>query len=90
MTAWWAHWLVDPGYIGSGPLLWVLVGVTLAIYNVLGQEVRRLVDAHHEIGTHTVMWDTKDCHGHYLKSGVYFYTLEAEDFTQTRKMVLLR
>ncbi|KPL18489.1 MAG: hypothetical protein AMJ92_07735 [candidate division Zixibacteria bacterium SM23_81] len=64
--------------------------VTLAIYNVLGQEVRSLVDAHQEAGNHTVMWDSKDNAGHYLNSGVYFYTLKAGDFTQTRKMVLMR
>lgn len=64
--------------------------VTLTIYNVLGQEVRSLVDVHQEAGSHTVMWDSKDNGGHYLNSGVYFYTLKAGDFTQTRKMVLMR
>jgi len=64
--------------------------VALTIYNVLGQEVRSLVNAHREAGTYTVMWDSKDDAGHYLDSGVFFYTLRANDFTQTRKMVLMR
>jgi hypothetical protein len=64
--------------------------VRLTIYNVLGQEVRCLVDADHKAGTHTVMWDSKDNHGRSLKSGVYFYTLEAGHFAQTRKMALIR
>lgn len=64
--------------------------VTLTIYNVLGQELRTLVDARQEAGSYTVMWDSKDSDGHYLNSGVYFYTLRAGDFTQTRKMVLMR
>jgi hypothetical protein len=64
--------------------------VTLTIYNVLGQEVRSLVDVHQEAGSHTVMWDSKDNGDHYLNSGVYFYTLKAGDFAQTRKMVLMR
>jgi hypothetical protein len=64
--------------------------VTLTIYNVLGQELRTLVNAHQEAGTYTVMWDSKDAAGHSLNSGVYFYTLKAGDFSQTRKMVLMR
>ncbi|MCK4271587.1 T9SS type A sorting domain-containing protein [bacterium] len=64
--------------------------LTLTIYNVLGQELRTLVDAYQEAGTYTVMWDSKDNAGHYLNSGVYFYTMKSSDFTQTRKMVLMR
>jgi hypothetical protein len=64
--------------------------VSLTIYNVLGQEMRILVDKQHEAGTYNIMWDSKDSDGQYLKSGVYFYTLKAGDFTDTRKMVLMR
>lgn len=64
--------------------------LTLTIYNVLGQELRTLVDAYQEAGTYTVMWDSKDNAGHYLNSGVYFYTMKAGDFTHSRKMVLMR
>jgi hypothetical protein len=64
--------------------------VTLTIYNVLGQEIRTLVDTHQAAGTHTAMWDGTDAAGHHLNSGVYFYTMKAGNFTQTRKMVLMR
>jgi hypothetical protein len=64
--------------------------VTLNIYNVLGQEIRTLVDDHQSAGTYTVMWDGKDATGQHLNSGVYFYSITAGDFTATRKMVLMR
>jgi hypothetical protein len=64
--------------------------VTLRIYNVLGQLVRTLVDEPKEPGTYEVIWDGKDESGDQVASGVYFYKLEAEDFSQTKKMVLIR
>ncbi len=64
--------------------------VTLTIYNVLGQQIRTLVDGHQAAGTYTVMWDGRDAAGQHLNSGVYFYTMKAGDHTQTRKMVLMR
>ncbi len=67
-----------------------LVHTTLKIYNVLGQMVRTLVNEPKEPGTYEVIWDGKDESGDEVASGVYFYKLEAEDFTQTKKMVLIR
>ncbi|HEX7574118.1 MAG TPA: LamG-like jellyroll fold domain-containing protein [Bacteroidota bacterium] len=59
--------------------------VTLVVYNALGQEVARLVDTHQESGYHEVRFD-----GMNLASGVYFYRLRAGEFTQTRRLMLLR
>ena len=59
--------------------------VNLTIYNVLGQEVTALVDEHYEAGVHTVQWDA----GRY-SSGVYFYRLTTDSFSDTKKMVLLK
>jgi hypothetical protein len=64
--------------------------VALTVYNVLGQEIRTLVDARQAAGTYTVMWDGKDAAGHHLNSGVYFYSIKAGDYTETRKMVLMK
>jgi hypothetical protein len=64
--------------------------VTITVYNVLGQEVRALVDAHQDAGTYTTMWDGKDDAGHHLNSGVYFYTMKTAEHSETRKMVLMR
>ncbi|HWR83055.1 MAG TPA: T9SS type A sorting domain-containing protein [Candidatus Deferrimicrobium sp.] len=57
---------------------------TLTIYNVSGQEVARFSDAH-EAGVVELNWDAAD-----LASGIYFYKLQAGDFSATKKMVLLK
>ncbi len=60
--------------------------VSLVIYNVVGQEVHRLVN--HELlnaGNHSVSWNTLD-----VPSGVYLYRLEGQHFSTTRKMILLK
>ncbi|MFQ6092533.1 MAG: FlgD immunoglobulin-like domain containing protein [bacterium] len=66
------------------------VHTTLKIYNILGQEVRTLVNEPKEPGYYTVQWDGKDRYGDDVASGVYFYRLTAAEFGQTRKMVVLR
>jgi hypothetical protein len=59
--------------------------VKLVVYNVLGQEVVTLIDQHMEAGDHTATWNASQ-----YSSGVYFYRLDAERFTQTLKMMLLK
>jgi spore coat protein A len=59
--------------------------VRLVIYNALGQAVATLIDDQAPAGFHTVQLDAGT-----LSSGVYFYKLTAGDFTQTRKMTLLK
>ena len=62
----------------------------MAIYNVLGQNVRTLVDIHQPAGTYMVMWDGTDNHGNKLSSGVYFYQLIGENALITRKRRVLK
>jgi len=64
--------------------------VTLAVYNILGRKVRVLVDDYQSAGYKSVKWDGKDNQGRDLASGIYFYRIEAEDFVQTKKMVLMK
>jgi hypothetical protein len=64
--------------------------VKLSVFNVLGQSVRNLVSGNQEAGFHTVIWDGKDEAGHVVPSGAYFYKLDAGNFTQSMKMVLLK
>jgi len=59
--------------------------VSLIIYNILGEEVTRLVDGEMLAGEHTAMWNAS-----IFSSGIYFYRLRAGDFIRTRKMVLLK
>ncbi len=59
--------------------------VTLKVYDVLGTEVATLVKEEKPAGTYEVQFDATE-----IPSGVYFYTLKAGNFTQTKKMILLR
>lgn len=63
---------------------------TLTIYNVLGQEVRTLVDGPETVGAKSVTWDGRDNHGRQVVSGVYLYRLQAGSYVQARKMILMK
>jgi hypothetical protein len=65
--------------------------VTLTIYNVLGQNVRTLVDEFQDAGHKSVVWNGRDNSGSTVASGVYFYHLKAgEKFSATKKMMMLK
>jgi len=65
--------------------------VRIDVYNVAGERVRTLLDETRAAGSYTdVRWDGTDAVGSPVSSGVYFYKLAAADFSQTRKMVLLK
>lgn len=59
--------------------------VQLAVYNTLGQQVAVLVNEYKQPGRYDVQFD-----GSKLPSGVYFYKIVAGEFTQTKKMLLIR
>ena len=64
--------------------------VKLVIYNVLGQEIRTLVNALQPAGRYRVVWNSKDDFGRSISSGVYFYQITAGKFLDTRKMLILK
>ena len=64
--------------------------VKLRVYNQLGQTIRTLVDNRMKAGTHNLKWDGADAQGKAVASGIYFYNLEAGDFSQIRKMMLVK
>jgi len=64
--------------------------VTLRIFNVLGREVKTLVDRPQEAGYYEVTWDGTDSQGKGVTSGIYFYRLTAGSSSETKKMVLMR
>jgi hypothetical protein len=60
--------------------------VTIKVYNLLGQLVKVLIDnKRYDAGVYQALFD-----GSTLSSGIYFYTLQTEKFTQTKRMVLLK
>lgn len=64
--------------------------LTLKIYNILGQEVRTLVDQVKEAGYHTIIWNGLDNYDNQVSSGIYYYRLESKTFVQSKKMVYLK
>ena len=64
--------------------------VRLAIFNVLGQRVRTLVDGPLEAGYHHMAWNGLDEAGRQAAAGMYFYLVEADGLRQTRKMMLVK
>jgi flagellar hook assembly protein FlgD len=43
-----------------------------------------------EAGIHSVVWDGRDDNGNQMSSGIYFYRMATRDFTETRRMVLVK
>ena len=64
--------------------------VTLNIYNILGQCVQTLIQRVQKTGMHEALWDGNDSAGNPVGSGVYFYRIQAGDFSEVKKMVLIR
>ncbi len=64
--------------------------VVLKIHNILGQEIRTLVNAEQTAGVKTVVWDGTDEFGKPAVSGIYFYKIEAGDFSRTLKLMLMK
>jgi hypothetical protein len=59
--------------------------VSLKIYNLLGEEVKTLIDEYKEIGNHSVQFNANN-----LASGMYLYRLQAGSFVETKKMILVK
>lgn len=59
--------------------------VKLKVYNVLGEKVETLLNGFADAGFHEINFNAE-----HLQSGIYFYTLNAGEFAQTKKMILLK
>jgi hypothetical protein len=64
--------------------------VKIEVFNILGQSVKTLVNEEMAAGSYVVDWDGNDKKGVHVSSGVYFYRMSAGDFSDIKKMVLLR
>ncbi len=63
--------------------------VSLKVYNIAGQCVRTIVNAKQDAGIHEINWDGKDENGLRLPQGIYILRLETDEYTGTKKIVLL-
>jgi hypothetical protein len=59
--------------------------VKLSIYNLLGQEIAALVNGHQSAGQYQIKWNAED-----QASGLYFYWLQGSNFTETKKLILIK
>jgi hypothetical protein len=66
------------------------MNVRLEVFNVRGQRIRVLASGELDPGRKSYYWRGRDDGGNSVASGVYFYRLETSDYSQTRKMILLR
>jgi hypothetical protein len=59
--------------------------ITVEIYDILGRKIETLIHGEQSAGYHQIIWNADD-----QSSGTYFYRIQAGDYTETKKMALLR
>ena len=64
--------------------------VTIVVFDALGREVNELVSDVYTPGSYNVVWNGTDFNGKEMSSGMYFYRLNAGEFTQTKKMLFMK
>lgn len=64
--------------------------IKIIIYDILGHEIRKLVNGELNAGQHQVVWNGKNQSGQNVSSGVYYYRMQTEEFTSFKKMLYLK
>lgn len=64
--------------------------VSLIVYNLLGQKIKDLVSGNKEVGSYIVTWNGTDSLRELVPSGIYIYQLNSANYSQSKKMILLR
>jgi len=64
--------------------------VNIIIYDMLGREIRTLINKTQDTGYKSVIWNATNDYGKPVSAGIYLYQIQAGEFVQTRKMVLLK
>jgi len=64
--------------------------VNIIIYDMLGRQVRTLLNQTQDAGYRSVIWNATNDYGNPVSAGVYLYKIQAGEFVQTKKMVLLK
>ena len=64
--------------------------VNINIYDMMGRQVRTLVNSQQTVGFKSVQWNAINDKGTPVSAGIYLYSIEAGQFRQTKKMVLLK
>ena len=64
--------------------------ISLIVYDVLGRKVRTILNGFQNAGNFQAVWDGKDESGRIVSTGIYFYSLRANDFSLVKKMMMLK
>ena len=64
--------------------------VKVSIYDIRGKEVKILINTNENSGFKSVIWDGTNDNGEIVSGGMYFYSIKANNFSQTSKMILLK
>ncbi len=64
--------------------------VKLVVYDILGKEVKTLVNGEKDAGSYRIKWNGLNDNDHLVSTGVYIYRIQAGDFVQERKMILMK
>jgi hypothetical protein len=64
--------------------------VKLTVYNVIGREIKSLVDSYQAEGNYQVVWNSTDNSNIVVSSGIYFCRMETGSFVSTKKMILMK
>jgi hypothetical protein len=64
--------------------------VTIIIYDMLGRQVKTLINQTQDAGYRSVIWDATNDYGKPVSAGIYLYQIQAGGYMQTKKMVLLK
>jgi len=64
--------------------------VNITIYDMLGRKVKTLINETQDAGYRSIIWDATDNNGEPVSAGIYLYQIQADEYFQTKKMVLLK
>ena len=64
--------------------------VNIIIYDMLGKQVRALMDQTQEAGYRSIIWDATNDYGKPVSAGIYLYQIQVGEYISTKKMVLLK
>ncbi len=64
--------------------------VRIAVYNSLGEVVQTLINEEKDAGFYSATWNGRNEYGQSVSSGIYYYQIQAGDFVQSRKMILMK
>jgi flagellar hook assembly protein FlgD len=64
--------------------------VNITIYDLMGRSIKSLVNSNQTVGYRTIQWDATNDRNEPVSAGLYLFTIQAGEFSQIKKMVLLK